>query len=175
MSMALTTFCFPISLILCSFMVDFASASGDYGYGSKPHLFHTPMFHVKEKPLPIAIEGFILCKSGPKNNPKSAGGVARITCLAVDENGYQTAPFSILSKPVDSKGYYFATLYPNELNHNKLKLAECKAFLEKSPLETCKVATDVNKGITGAPLSYRRLLDNKKMTLYSVPPFIFSN
>ncbi|MBA0549088.1 hypothetical protein Golob_020146 [Gossypium lobatum] len=154
--MALTTFCFPISLILCSFMVDFASASVDYGYGSKPQLFHTPMFHVKEKPLPI-------------------GGVARITCLAVDENGYQTAPFSILSKPADSKGYYFATLYPNELNHNKLKLAECKAFLEKSPLETCKVATDVNKGITGAPLSYRRLLDNKKMTLYSVPPFIFSN
>ncbi|KAA3459145.1 proline-rich protein 3-like [Gossypium australe] len=174
MSMALTTFCFTIFLILCSFMVDFASASGDYGYGSKPQLFHTPMFHVKEKPLPIGIEGFILCKSGPKTIPIK-GGVARITCLAVDENGYQTAPFSILSKPTDSKGYYFATLYPNELNHNKLKLAECKAFLEKSPLETCKVATDVNEGITGAPLSYRRLLDNKKMTLYSVPPFIFSN
>lgn len=108
-------------------------------------------------------------------NKMSAGGVARITCLAIDEHGYETAPFSILSKPTDSKGYYFATFYPNQLNHNKLQLAECKAFLEKSPLETCKVATDVNKGITGAPLSYSRLLDNKKMKLYSVPPFIFSN
>lgn len=50
-------------------MVDFASASGDYGYGSKPQLFHTPMFHVKEKPLPIGVEGLIQCKSGPKTTP----------------------------------------------------------------------------------------------------------
>ena len=104
----------------------------------------------------------------------SAGAVARITCLAVDEHDYETEPFSILSKPTDSRGYYSATLFPNELN-NKLKLTECRAFLEKSPLKTCKVATDVNKGISGAPLFYHRLLDNKKIKLYSVLPFIYTS
>ncbi|XWS75664.1 hypothetical protein CRYUN_Cryun01aG0110600 [Craigia yunnanensis] len=170
--MALTTFSFTISFILFSFMIVIASAT-DYAYGSKPELFYKPKFDVKEKPLPIGVEGLILCKSGSKTIPIK-GAVARITCLVVDEHGYETAPFSILSKPTDSKGYYFATLFPNELN-NKLKLTVCKAFLEKSPLETCKVATDVNKGISGASPSYRRLLDNKKMKLYSVPPFIYTS
>ncbi|XP_022769976.1 proline-rich protein 3-like [Durio zibethinus] len=169
--MALNSFSFTVSLILFSFMIVIASAS-DYAYGSKPKVLYKPMFDMKEKQLPIGVEGLILCKSGPKTIPIE-GAVARITCLAVDEHGYETAPFSILSKATDSKAYYFATLFPNELGNN-LKLTECKAFLEKSPLETCKVATDVNEGISGAPLSYRGLLDNKKMKLYSVPPFIYT-
>ncbi|XP_017974838.1 PREDICTED: proline-rich protein 3 [Theobroma cacao] len=173
MSMALTTFSFTISFILFSFMLVIASAS-DYSYGTKPELLYKPKSDVKEKPLPIGIEGLILCKSGPKRLIPIKGAVARITCLAVDEHGYETAPFSILSKATDSKGYYFATLFPHELS-NKLKLTECKAFLEKSPLENCKVATDVNKGISGAPLSYCRLLNNNKMKLYSVPPFIYTS
>ncbi|XP_039003686.1 proline-rich protein 1-like [Hibiscus syriacus] len=132
------------------------------------------MLDVKDKRLSIVIEGIILCKSGPKTTPIK-GAAARITCVAVDEQGYETAPFSILNTPTDSKGYYLAALYPHQLIRHSLKLADCKAFLLESPLETCKVATDVNKGMTGAPISYRRLLHNKKMKLYSVPPFIFSN
>ncbi|XVE78570.1 hypothetical protein DITRI_Ditri13aG0156400 [Diplodiscus trichospermus] len=141
---------------------------------NQKHFTSQKFDHVKEKTLPIGIEGIILCKSGQKTIP-IAGAVARITCLAVDEHGYETAPFSFLSKETDSKGYYFATLFPQELNHNDLKLTECKAFLEKSPLENCKVATDVNKGVNGAPVSYCRLLNNKKMKLYSVAPFIYTN
>ena len=68
MSMALTTFSFTISLILFSFMLVIASAS-DYGYGSKPEQLYKPKFDVKEKPLPIGIEGLILCKLGPKTIP----------------------------------------------------------------------------------------------------------
>ncbi|XP_058010122.1 protein SEED AND ROOT HAIR PROTECTIVE PROTEIN-like isoform X2 [Hevea brasiliensis] len=127
---------------------------------------------MKENPLPIGIQGIILCKSGSNYEPIQ-GAVTRVTCLAVDENGYETAPFSVLSYPSDAKGYFFATLYPSQIS-NDLKIAECKAFLEDSPLQNCKVPTDVNKGISGALLSAYRLLKNKNMRLYSVGPFFYT-
>ncbi|KAJ4719962.1 Pollen Ole e 1 allergen/extensin [Melia azedarach] len=40
------------------------------------------------KSLPIGIQGLVLCESGPKYHPIQ-GAVARITCLAIDENQYQ--------------------------------------------------------------------------------------
>lgn len=100
----------------------------------------------------------------------TAGAVARVTCGYVDEVGYETGPISVLSHVTDSKGYFFATLSLAELQGSKLKLTECKAYLESSPLDTCKVPTDVNHGISGAPLSSYRLIDNK-IRLYSVGPF----
>jgi hypothetical protein len=52
------------------------------------------------------------------------GAVARITCQAVDEHGYNTVPFSILSCATDNKGYFFATLSPSELQiSGSLKIA----------------------------------------------------
>ncbi|KAF2304719.1 hypothetical protein GH714_037694 [Hevea brasiliensis] len=106
---------------------------------------------MKENPLPIGIRGIILCKSGSNYEPIQ-GAVTRVTCLPVDENGYETAPFSVLSYPSDAKGYFFATLYPSQIS-NDLKIAECKAFLEDSPLQNCKVPTDVNKGISGSEVA----------------------
>ncbi|XP_022727901.1 uncharacterized protein LOC111283604 [Durio zibethinus] len=95
--MALTIFSFTISLVLFSFMFVLASAI-DYGYGSKPEALYKPKFDVKEKPLPIAVEGLILCKSGSETIPIK-GAVARITCLAVDEHGYESTfiPDTILN------------------------------------------------------------------------------
>ncbi|XP_028069357.1 proline-rich protein 3-like [Camellia sinensis] len=55
------------------------------------------------------------------------------------------------------------------------KLTECKVLLEKSPLETCKVPADVNKGISGAPLSSFRLLKDENIKLYSVGPFFYTS
>ncbi|TQD72537.1 hypothetical protein C1H46_041944 [Malus baccata] len=98
------------------------------------------------------------------------GAVVRITCLAEDEQGYETAPFSKLSGATDAKGYFFATLSPSQLE-DKWKLTECKAFLDYSPLESCKVPTDVNHGITGLLLSSYRTLRAKNIELYSVGPF----
>ncbi|XVF81764.1 hypothetical protein PTKIN_Ptkin15bG0182500 [Pterospermum kingtungense] len=170
--MALTTFSITISLILCSVMLVIVSAS-DYGYGSKPEPLYKPMFDEEETPFPIAIQGLILCKSGGNIIPIKEA-VARIQCLAVNEKGYETAPFSFLSPPTDSNGYYFATLFPHELNYNKVKLTGCKAFLRNYPHNTCNVAANINQGIFGAPLSYTRLLNNKKMKLYSVQPFVFT-
>ncbi|KAE8009437.1 hypothetical protein FH972_005874 [Carpinus fangiana] len=104
----------------------------------------------------------------------ASGAVTRITCEAVDENGFETAPFSFLSDACDAKGYFFATLSAAEVEDNR-KLTECRAFLELSPSETCVVPTDVNKGISGALLGSYRLLNDKKMKLYTVGPFLFTS
>lgn len=60
------------------------------------------------------------------------GSVARITCEAVDEYGFETAPITILSDASDAKGYFFATISPFDIENKKKKLTQCKAFLELS-------------------------------------------
>jgi len=104
---------------------------------------------------------------------RNAGAVARVTCESVNELGYETGPITVLSHVTDSKGYYYVTLSLAELG-SKLKINECKTYLESSPLETCKVPTDVNHGISGAPLSSYRLLENNSR-LYSVASFFYTS
>ncbi|KAK8509818.1 hypothetical protein V6N13_093663 [Hibiscus sabdariffa] len=125
--------------------------------------------------LPIGVEGLVLCKSGPKYYP-IRGALTRITCLTVDENGYEKT-HSVCSGETDEKGYFLARLSPSGLDDVDLssKLGDCKAFLESSPLETCNVPVDVNKGISGAPLSGFRVLHHLGMKLFSVGPFFFTS
>ncbi|XP_059664314.1 protein SEED AND ROOT HAIR PROTECTIVE PROTEIN-like [Cornus florida] len=169
--MALTTSSLAISMLLFSLVV-VASANG-YGYAPKPKLDKYPKAEDKLLPKIIGIQGIIYCKSGSKLIPLQ-GAVARVTCLAVDQHGCKPAPITILSCPTDAKGYFLATLFPSQLE-DASKLKECKAFLENSPLETCKVPTDVNKGISGAPLSSSHLLSDKHMKLSSVGPFVYTS
>ena len=103
----------------------------------------------------------------------NVGAVARITCLKIDKDGYEVGSYSFLSGATDEKGYFFATLYPSEVEDG-CKLKQCKAFLETSPLETCDVPTDDNDGISGHPLDFYRGLSAKKMMLYSVKPFFYT-
>ncbi|KAJ8899091.1 hypothetical protein K2173_010244 [Erythroxylum novogranatense] len=126
-----------------------------------------------ESSLPIGIEGLVLCKSGSDYVPIQ-GAVARIACSTVDQNGYEATPFSCLTGETDAKGYFFRTLSLSGLD-DKLQLKDCKAFLERSPLDTCKLPTDVNKGITGALLSTYRVLAEKKIKLFSVGPFFYTS
>ncbi|GLT53487.1 hypothetical protein SLA2020_267550 [Shorea laevis] len=124
-------------------------------------------------PTIIGIQGTVLCKLASKYFALQ-GAIARITCVATDERGYETAPFSILSDGCDANGYFFATL--SGLKDN-WKIKECKAFLHYSPLETCNVPVDVNHGVSGDLLSsYRIINDNDKHTkLYSVGPFFYTS
>ncbi|KAK5818730.1 hypothetical protein PVK06_023674 [Gossypium arboreum] len=158
------------TLLLLSSLVIVAAI--DYSQGSES--VGKSMPKAKEKPLPIGVEGHILCKSGTSSAVPIQGAVARITCVAVDEFGYETAPFSFSSDATDENGYFFATLTPPEIN-DKMQLRECNAFLENSPLEACKVPTDVNKGIRGAILNSHRQLDQRKMRLYWVGPFFYTS
>ncbi len=100
--------------------------------------------------------------------------MARITCSALDQNGYETTSFSCLTSATDSKGYFFKTLSLLGLEDN-LKVRDCKVKLEKSPLETCNIPTGVNKGITGALFSSYRILHDKKIKLYYVGPFFHTS
>ncbi|KAK2649547.1 hypothetical protein Ddye_017036 [Dipteronia dyeriana] len=54
-------------------------------------------------------------------------------------------------------------------------IKECKAFLEDSPMEDCKVPTDVNRGISGALLNSYRILDNMDIKLFKVGPFFYTS
>ncbi|XP_052199007.1 proline-rich protein 3-like [Diospyros lotus] len=118
------------------------------------------------------IQGMIYCKSGAKLIPLQ-GALARITCPTVDKNGHASAAFSVVSQPTDAKGYFFTMVSSFQLK-DVLKVTECKAFLEKSPSETCKVATDANKGIAGASLSSYNLLKHRNVKLFSVGPFFYT-
>ncbi|KAL6339673.1 hypothetical protein AAG906_034758 [Vitis piasezkii] len=80
----------------------------------------------------------------------------QITCTKVDKQGYEMGSYSFTGAS-DEKGYFFATLYPSEVEDD-CNLAECKAFLESSPLETCNVPTDDNNGVSGCPLDFYRSL-----------------
>ncbi|MBA0805358.1 hypothetical protein Gohar_004880 [Gossypium harknessii] len=145
----------------------------DYDNKEQPEEYKKP--EGEEQPnLPIGVEGLVLCKSGPKYYPIQ-GALARITCLVVDENGYEKT-HSVCSGETDAKGYFFARLSPSISEDGSLsKLTECKALLESSPLETCNVPVNVNKGISGAPLSDFRILNHMGIKLYSVGPFFFTS
>ncbi|KAE8672227.1 Reversibly glycosylated polypeptide 1 [Hibiscus syriacus] len=189
--MVSTHFFNAATLLLVSSLVIVSAI--DYSQGSHPDI-NKPTPKAKEKPLPIGVEGHILCKSGTSSpalpvqgnnisinitfallvvadNTGFIGAVARITCLAVDESGYETAPFSFLSGETDKNGYFFATLTRSD----KLQLRQCKAFLKKSPLKDCQVPTDVNRGIGGAVLDSYRVLNHKKIRLYWVAPFYYTS
>ncbi|XP_022770871.1 proline-rich protein 1-like [Durio zibethinus] len=149
-------------------------------YGRKPYVVkpgpegeEKPYYGTKpegnENRLSIGVQGLILCKSGSTYYPIQ-GALAKITCKAVDEVGVEKT-LSTCSGATDAKGYFFTTV-----SHlDKLKLRECKAYLQSSPLETCNVPTNVNKAIDGAPLSSFRVLNEKRMKLYPVGPFFYTS
>ncbi|TXG63367.1 hypothetical protein EZV62_010361 [Acer yangbiense] len=171
----------PISVLVLLLPVALVFASATTGgstYGYDPN--HIPADksaepNEQEKLLSttLGIQGIIYCRSGSKLTPLE-GAVARITCLVNDEHGYERAPFSILSDASDDKGYFFATLSPDEVQQN-WRLKECRAFLEVSPSETCNVPTDMNQGISGALLTVYRPLTDKNIKLFSVGPFCFTS
>ncbi|CAL1398609.1 unnamed protein product [Linum trigynum] len=132
----------------------------------------------EKPPLPIGVQGTILCKSDDGYRPLP-GATARITCVAEEEHGYETAPFSVSSSRTDDQGYYFATLYLSEvMMSDDLKLKECKAFLENpssaTDTTTCDYPTDQNGGVSGATLTSHTVLEEKRMKLYTVKPFAYS-
>ncbi|XP_071689236.1 protein SEED AND ROOT HAIR PROTECTIVE PROTEIN-like [Rutidosis leptorrhynchoides] len=167
-------------LFLLSVTLSIVSTTADGAYAVAPSTKHEIPYKVSEKetPKPIAVQGLIYCKSGSKLIPLK-GATARVTCLAKNHNGLELAPFSVSSCPADDKGYFLAKLSPPSTNYvkkAKWELKDCKVFLEKSPMEQCKVPLDINGGIKGAHIistSSYRLLKNANM--YSIEPFFYAS
>ncbi|KAF5820337.1 hypothetical protein HanXRQr2_Chr01g0001081 [Helianthus annuus] len=129
---------------------------------------------VPEHPKNIAVQGLIYCKYGSKLLPIQ-GATARVTCLAVHKNGYESAPFSFSSCPADKKGYFLAKLPSSMLVKDDLwEITECKAFLENSPWTSCNVPEDTNGGIKGVRVTFSRHLNSSGFCLSSVGPFIYT-
>ncbi|XVF79369.1 hypothetical protein PTKIN_Ptkin14bG0216600 [Pterospermum kingtungense] len=139
----------------------------------KPKPKPKPEEEEEEKPYSnIAVEGFVYCKT-PSSHYPIQRALAKVTCKAVDEVGVEkTVP--ICSVQTDANGYFYATV--SSVNES-LKLKDCKAFLESSPATNCNVPTDVNKGITGFPLTgdVYRVLNDKHTKLYSAQPFFYTS
>ncbi|KAL3827799.1 hypothetical protein ACJIZ3_016601 [Penstemon smallii] len=156
-------------LILLSVIV-VASANG---YGNSK--LETQKIKDREfMPRVFSVQGIIYCKSGTKVFPLK-GGVVRIACLGIDKDGYETAPFSILTRPTDGNGYFLAKLSSKPLEEDGCKIFQCKAFLHSSLVQGCQLATEANRGLSGAPLSTFRTLGSGDMRLYSVGPFVYSS
>ncbi|OVA02608.1 Pollen Ole e 1 allergen/extensin [Macleaya cordata] len=143
----------------------------------KPNVEHgyQPEEPILEKevliPKSIGVQGLVYCQSGTERTPIE-GAVARVTCLTVDQYGYQAAHLSFLCNPTDKNGYFFT---PLDLSSVAYKVTECKVFLDSCPLKTCSHATDINKGVSGALLGPNyHLLPNNKMNLFSVGPFVYT-
>ncbi|KAB1226749.1 Proline-rich protein 3 [Morella rubra] len=175
--MALTARFFQIASLLLLMVVLTASAV-DYGYGpisESEHEIRRPEGQrpeEKEKEMQFGgKQGLVFCKSGP-NFFQLQGAVARITCQAIDNHAYNLPPFSILSCETYKTGYFFASFSSSGLE-DKVKATDCKAFPHSSQLENCKVPTDVNHGLSGALLASPKILEEKKMKLYSVGPFFY--
>ncbi|XP_042504762.1 protein SEED AND ROOT HAIR PROTECTIVE PROTEIN-like [Macadamia integrifolia] len=123
----------------------------------------------------IGVQGVIYCKSGSEHIPIE-GAKGRVTCLVVDENGYESA-ITVLSDKTDKNGYFIAKLYPSQHEELEYKgiLTRCKAYLNSSPLRKCRVPTDIKKGMSGAPLLLPRILPEENIHLYSVGPFVYTS
>ncbi|XP_058092315.1 non-classical arabinogalactan protein 31-like [Magnolia sinica] len=119
----------------------------------------------------VAVEGVIYCKSCKFQGVNTflgasplSGGVARLQCnnskRAVTAEG-----------KTDKNGYFFIHT-PNVTSYGVHK---CKVYLGSSPLETCKNATDLNGGVTGATLKFHKVLEGPTpLAIYSSGPFAFA-
>ncbi|KAK6120176.1 hypothetical protein DH2020_046082 [Rehmannia glutinosa] len=156
--------------LLCLFLLSeiVGSFAGGYGSGyggSDPKTETSKIIGKKFLPGIFSVQGIVYCKSASKVFPLKG----------IDKFGYETAPFSILSRPTDGNGYFLAKLSSQLLEEDGVKISQCKAFLHSSPLKTCPIATDVNKGSSGAPLSAYRPVGSNNMRLYSVGPFVYTS
>ncbi|KAJ0259070.1 Pollen Ole e 1 allergen and extensin family protein [Hirschfeldia incana] len=121
----------------------------------------------------IAIEGLIFCKSGKETYPIQ-GAKVNVVCPIVDSYGKLVAKATISSYPTDLKGYFYFITYG--LSHKVKNINGCKVKLESSPVSTCKIPTNVNKGVTGASLSSNssKFISRDNLDLYTLEPFYFS-
>ncbi|KAF5203188.1 Pollen ole e 1 allergen and extensin family protein [Thalictrum thalictroides] len=143
------------------------------GKNLKPS-FEKPTEEVKELYKTIGVQGTVYCQTGAKLVPLE-GAVTKVTCCTIKNNGYESAPFTILSKPTDKKGYFIAKLPISELQ-SKSKIYKCKTYLHSSSLKSCNVPTDINKGLSGAlPFSSSHILTNNKMKLYHAGQFVYTS
>ncbi|XP_058083627.1 protein SEED AND ROOT HAIR PROTECTIVE PROTEIN-like [Magnolia sinica] len=166
--MALNYLLLACSLLSLSLAVCAHVGPTTYGYGPQSDVGY-PKADEDKHITSVGVRGVVQCRSGLKLGPLQ-GAVVRVTCMGYDENGHELAPYTTLCEATDKNGYFFMALAHSEMDC----LSECKAYLESSPSETCNVPTNVNNGMSGALLGSYGLLNDKKMKLCTVGPFVYT-
>jgi hypothetical protein len=137
-------------------------------YSPPPPYVPKPIYTSHTKPyvpeIIKAVDGIILCKNGYETYPIQ-GAKVKIVCSELGSYGKSKNEVVIYSDPTDFKGYFHVAL-----THIK-NLSYCRIKLYTSPVETCKNPTNVNKGLTGVPLS---MYSDKISKLFNVGSFYFT-
>ncbi|KAL9673826.1 hypothetical protein QQ045_030088 [Rhodiola kirilowii] len=119
-------------------------------------------------PTIIGVRGAIFCKKGLKLTPIE-GACAKVTCAAKGKK-----PFTIISAPSDKKGFFMATLSLHEIELNWNLKKDCKAYLHSSPFNYCHVKTNLNNGLSGAPLKTSKSIPKQHLKVFYVGSFAFT-
>ncbi|XP_077253772.1 pistil-specific extensin-like protein [Tasmannia lanceolata] len=114
----------------------------------------------------VAIEGLIYCKSCDHQFTPILGAVARLQCYSSKGVVNQEAI-------TDKNGYY----YIEAMDVTPHTVRRCQVFLVSSPSDSCKVPTNLHRGVTGASLRrHREFLEGPiPVFLFSVRPFAFEH
>ncbi|XP_059301986.1 non-classical arabinogalactan protein 30-like [Lycium ferocissimum] len=133
-----------------------------------------------EKTSQVVVEGMVYCQSCDNYGSWSLSGAKPIAAAKVSiicKNHMRRVSF-YKAFQTDKNGYLFAPLEGFKMGNSYLDhpLHSCRVKLVDSPLKNCDVFTNVNYGITGAPL---RFLDktlrrsNYEAVIYAAGPFAF--
>ncbi|XP_077228680.1 non-classical arabinogalactan protein 31-like [Tasmannia lanceolata] len=119
----------------------------------------------------VAVQGVIYCKSCKYVGVDTllgasplSGAVARLQCKSSKRE-------INMEGKTDKNGYF----YIQAANVTTYGVHKCKVFLASSPLETCKNATDLHGGVSGARLRPEKvLMGPKPVMLFSVGPLAYA-
>lgn len=134
-----------------------------------------------EKTVAVVVEGVVYCQSCHAYGTWSLSGAEPIgaATIGVICKDHRNRVSFYKAFETDKNGYFYAELKGFKMSHSFLDhpLHACKVKLVSSPLESCKVLTNVNYGLYGAPLRYedKRLVGSEhyEAVVYSAGPLAF--
>ncbi|KAM7275668.1 hypothetical protein ACFE04_017534 [Oxalis oulophora] len=95
---------------------------------------------------------------------------------SVNEYGYEILPASTYTSKTNKNGYFLVPI-PQllKLEYKYSKYTSCKAEIEHSSTEKCKIPFNGDKWQSSSTyLSSYRILHDRQVKLYSISPFVFT-
>ncbi|XVE99809.1 hypothetical protein REPUB_Repub03eG0233300 [Reevesia pubescens] len=134
----------------------------------------------QEKKTEVVVEGVVYCQSCDnygswslsKPEPIPSAKVSVICKNEKDQVSFYKA------YETDGNGYFFAELEGYKMSNSLLDhpLQSCRVKLVSSPLENCKLLSNVNYGLNGSPLRYenkRLYRKDYEVVIYAAGPLAF--
>ncbi|KAL5537318.1 hypothetical protein UlMin_044844 [Ulmus minor] len=133
-----------------------------------------------EKKVDVVVEGVVYCQSCERFGTWSLTGAktipsAKVSVICKSHKG-QVSFYKAFE--ADETGYFYGELDGFTISHALLDhpLQSCKVKLVSSPDENCRLLSNVNYGMYGAPLRFenKRLMgSNYEAVVYSAGPLAF--